>query len=88
MQLPAILTLAQAEPTLAALRQQLPAQGAQVSLDASALREFDSAALAVLLALRRDCQALGKNLVCRQPTPRLMALASLYGIEALITPLN
>ena len=84
MQLPATLTLAQAEPTLAALRQQLPAQGAQVSLDASALREFDSAALAVLLALRRDCQALGKALVCSHLNPRLGALAALYGVSELI----
>ena len=85
--LPATLTQSQAQATLAGLLAALPQEGAQVVVvDASALTEFDSAALAVLLALRRACSAAGKTLVCDRLTPRLSELAALYGISELITP--
>ena len=72
--LPATLTQSQAQATLAGLLAALPQEGAQVVVDASALTEFDSAALAVLLALRRQCVAAGKTLVCDRLTPRLSEL--------------
>ena len=86
LSLPATLTHAQAQATLAGLLAAMPQEGAQVVVDASALSDFDSSALAVLLALRRKCTAQGKALVCQQLTPRLVELAALYGITELITP--
>ena len=84
--LPATLTQSQAQATLAGLLAAVPQEGAQVVVDASALTEFDSAALAVLLALRRACAAAGKTYACDRLTPRLSELAALYGISELITP--
>ena len=84
--LPATLTQSQAQATLASLLAAVPQEGPQVVVDASALTEFDSAALAVLLALRRQCVAAGKTLVCDRLTPRLSELAALYGITEIITP--
>jgi phospholipid transport system transporter-binding protein len=83
--LPAILTQSQAQATLAQLEAALAqVSGPRVVVDGAALLEFDSAALAVLLALRRRCLALGKTLVCERLTPRLAALAALYGISELL----
>jgi phospholipid transport system transporter-binding protein len=53
-------------------------------LDAQALQEFDSSALAVLLELRRACLRLGKQLTIEGAPERLMHLASLYGVRALL----
>ena len=83
--LPATLTQSQAQATLAGLLAAVPQEGAQVLVDASALSDFDSSALAVLLALRRQCTAQGRALVCQHLSPRLTELAALYGITELIT---
>ncbi len=57
--------------------------GAAWMLDASGLTEFDSSALAVLLACRREAAALGQSLrVTGMPT-KLEALAGLYGVMPL-----
>ena len=79
------MTQSQATDCLAQLVRGLPTQsGPDVLLDASALGRFDSAALAVLLAFRRECLALGKNLkLCGMPS-RLADLAALYGIAELL----
>jgi phospholipid transport system transporter-binding protein len=53
-------------------------------IDASQLQAFDSAALALLLALRRAAQAQGKTLELRHAPPKLMALARLYGVDGLL----
>ncbi|MBN8509952.1 MAG: STAS domain-containing protein, partial [Burkholderiales bacterium] len=58
--LPARLTMAEAAAALAAL-QAVPASGERLRIDASALAEFDSAALALLLQARRDAQARGRG---------------------------
>ncbi len=55
-----------------------------VLLDASALEQFDSSALAVLLACRREAQALGRSLQVQGLSDRLRELASLYGILELL----
>lgn len=55
-----------------------------VVLDASALVEFDSSALAVLLGLRRALAAQGATLQIKGMTPRLRELASLYGVLDLL----
>ena len=55
-----------------------------VLLDASALEEFDSSALAVLLACRRQAQALGRSLQVQGLSDRLRELATLYGVLVLL----
>jgi phospholipid transport system transporter-binding protein len=52
--------------------------------DASALRRFDSSALAVLLECRREALALGKAFAVSQLHPRLRDLAGLYGVSELL----
>ena len=83
--LPVDLTRVQASACLRMLVQGLQAEpGSTVVLDASALGQFDSAALAVLLEFRRECLALGKRFVIHAMPERLRDLASLYGIDALL----
>lgn len=55
-----------------------------VLLDASALQEFDSSALAVLLACRREAQTLGRSLQVQGLSGRLQELATLYGVLELL----
>jgi len=52
--------------------------------DASALKVFDSSALAVLLECRREALAQGKSFAVSRLHPRLQALASLYGVGELL----
>ena len=83
--LPSVLTLEQASGCLAMLLQGLNAQTQpEVIADASALQQFDSSALAVLLACRRACLASGKTLQVRGLSPRLLQLATLYGVASLL----
>ncbi|MEY4266751.1 MAG: hypothetical protein RIS90_1286 [Pseudomonadota bacterium] len=83
--LPAELTQTQARACLGALAQGLRADSvATVVVDASALQRFDSAALAVLLELRRQSLALGKAFAVAQMPVRLADLATLYGIGELL----
>lgn len=58
--------------------------GPVVVTDASALREFDSSALAVLLECRREALALGKTLAVQGLPERLRQLAQLYGVAELM----
>lgn len=55
-----------------------------VVVDASALEKFDSAALAVLLELRREGLAQGKVMRFRGLPQRLRDLAGVYGIAELL----
>ena len=83
--LPSDLTRIQASACLQMLVQGLRAeQGPTVVVDAGALGRFDSAALAVLLAFRREGLAAGKTLALRAMPARLRDLASLYGIAELL----
>lgn len=82
--LPPNVTQTGATACLAALTAALGQQGSQVVVDASALRQFDSTALAVLLALQRQAHALGKNLTLQDLPPRLTDLARLYGVAELL----
>ena len=82
--LPVVLTHAQAGPCLEQLSAGIAAGPQQLVLDAQALQEFDSSALAVLLELRRACLRLGKQLTIEGAPERLMHLASLYGVRALL----
>lgn len=83
--LPERLTLAEAGETLASLQRVLASRGdAELVIDASALRRFDSSAVAVLLELRRQAQASGRVLRIRGLPDRLRALVGLYGVQELL----
>jgi phospholipid transport system transporter-binding protein len=85
LKLPSTLLHAQANACLAQWLVQLknPATGLVV-LDASALVEFDSSALAVMLGLRREVLAQGRSLQVMGMSPRLQELATLYGVQDLL----
>jgi phospholipid transport system transporter-binding protein len=83
--LPAELTHAQAPACSRMLAQALRSEpGTQAVADASALRQFDSSALAVLLDCRREALALGKSFAVSHMHPRLRELAGLYGVAELL----
>lgn len=84
--LPASLTHREAPDAVQMLVQTLrrePPGAGVVSVDASALRQFDSSALAVLLECQRQAVALGRRVELRHAPPRLRQLAGVYGVEAL-----
>ena len=82
--LPAVLTHAVAAGFACGLTQAVLAQTAGVVADASALQQFDSSALAVLIECRRQALAAGKAFAVQGAPERLRQLASLYGVEGLI----
>ena len=85
--LPAVLTQAQAQSVSDALIKTLLAnlaQDGQAVLDASALTQFDSSALAVVLACRRAVLAHGQQLQVQGLPERAQALARVYGVTDLL----
>lgn len=82
--LPARLTQAEAVECLDRLLRELRAGGPAWAVDASALADFDSAALAVLLALRREARAAGASLRVSGMSARLQELVALYGVGELL----
>jgi phospholipid transport system transporter-binding protein len=83
--LPDTVGAPEARDTLRRLSQALAGEPqAEIVLDASALRQFDSSALAVLLECQRLSQAAGKPLLVRGAPPKLHALAKLYGVDVLL----
>jgi len=85
--LPAVLTQAQAQSVSDALIKTLLAnlaQDGQAVLDASALTQFDSSALAVVLACRRAVLARGQQLQVQGLPERAQALARVYGVTDLL----
>lgn len=85
LSLPATLTQDQASSCLDQLTVGLKQEASsQVVVDAALLRSFDSSALAVLLALRRECARAGKHFVVQGLPERLRDLAGLYGIQGLL----
>ena len=83
--LPTTLTQNQAQGCLDALTVGVQHEAeSQVVVDAAPLKSFDSSALAVLLALRRECARAGKRFAVQGLPDRLRDLAALYGIEALL----
>ena len=81
--LPERLTISEASATLARLTPQLLA-AAEPVLDASALRDLDTSALAVLLACQRQAAGLGRQLQVIGAPPKLRQLAQLYGVDSLL----
>jgi phospholipid transport system transporter-binding protein len=84
LHLPAILTHAQASACVRELGQALAAEPGAAVLDASGLGSFDSSALAVLLELQRISTRAGRALAVQGLPERLVALATLYGVESLL----
>jgi phospholipid transport system transporter-binding protein len=82
--LPATLTLQEARATAQQLEQAIAQHPSPVCIDASALAQFDSSALAVLLTCQRSARVAGKSCQLVQAPPKLKALASLYGVEGLL----
>jgi len=81
--LPERLTISEARATLLRL-QPLLAAADQPVIDASALQDLDSAAVAVLLDCQRQAHARGKTLRVTGAPAKLGQLARLYGVEALL----
>ena len=87
LKLPVSLLHDQANSCLAQWVKQLPAAlPSAVALDASALVEFDSSVLAVLLGLRRELVSRGSALQVDSMPQRLRELAALYGVMDLLQP--
>lgn len=87
LQLPQELTYRQGRDCLLRLRPLVAAHAdAQVVVDASAVKVFDSAALAVLLACRRAAQEAGKQLIVTGLPKGLQSMAALYGVDTLLLP--
>jgi len=88
IQLPAMpsrLTHAEVPAYLAQCAAAWNAAGAgAVVLDASALHDFDSSAVAVLLELRRMAQARQAALEVQGLPPRVRELSTLYGVGELL----
>jgi phospholipid transport system transporter-binding protein len=89
--LPAKITTLEARDTQRmlsqALQQEMKTQNEpRVTIDASALQQFDSAALAVLLECQRIALAWGKGFAVRNAPQKLAELARLYGVDALLMP--
>lgn len=56
----------------------------EVVVDASALSQFDSSALAILLECRRLALAAGKGFSVQGASGQLMQLADVYGVATLV----
>jgi len=85
--LPATLTLAQANEVVRAIETSIGQgsveKGAFV-VDASALRGFDTAAIAVLLESRRLAQTAGRAFSVRAAPAAMVTLSGLYGVDGLL----
>ncbi|AVQ81848.1 MULTISPECIES: STAS domain-containing protein [Variovorax] len=84
--LPTRLTHDEAPACMRMLQQGLKGQtdSSSTVVDASALAQFDSSALAVLLECRRESSALGRGFSVKGLSPRLRELATLYGVAGLL----
>ena len=74
--------------TVAALAATLPAAVAEGSgvftVDASALTDFDTATIALLMQARRAATAAGRGFSVQGAPAQLQQLAALYGVEELL----
>jgi len=85
LQLPLELTHARAldwlKSLIIALRQE---SKSQITVDASRLTRFDSSALAVLLACRREALSKNRTFVVSHMPNQLRQLARVYGVSDLL----
>lgn len=87
LQLPATATMAEASGLLRQIEAHVagPHEGT-VSIDASALQELDTSAVALLLAAQRLAVARGVTLQVQNAPAKLLELARLYGVAELVSP--
>ena len=85
LKLPVKITHNDAGALVSNLIGQVFAQPDAVEVGAQQLVEFDSSALAVLLACRRAALAAGKQFSVSALPSKLAQLATLYGVEQLMT---
>lgn len=83
--LPVKIGHAEAERVLKSFKKDLPALSAHESktvvVDASELKEFNSSALALLLAFKRELQSKGLQLQVEQLPGQLQNLGQVYGVD-------
>jgi phospholipid transport system transporter-binding protein len=85
MRLPPTLTLAEARGAWQQLHDESAAfAGPSLRIDASALTDFDSAALSLLLQARRQAQAKALSFEVNGAPDKLVQLAELYGVAQLL----
>jgi len=83
--LPVRLTHDEASACARMLQQGLEGQRGSVAIvDASALAQFDSSAIAVLLECRREAGVQGRGFAVKGLPQRLRELAALYGVAGLL----
>lgn len=89
--LPAVITHAEVPHVLRLFKQtldQADAQGnteaAMLTVDGSALKHFDSSALAVLLECQRMARGKGRAFAVQSLPAKLTELAKLYGVDGLL----
>jgi len=85
LRLPQTLMHPQAQACLQELQAGIATSASPIVVDASALTAFDSCALAVLLELRRSTALAGKDLRLKGLPEQLKVLASVYGVQDLIS---
>jgi phospholipid transport system transporter-binding protein len=85
--LPAQATMATAKALEADIDAALAAaDAAGLRVDASALQDFDTSAIALLLHVQRAAQARALPLQLDGAPPKLVELARLYGVDELLPP--
>lgn len=82
--LPSVLTHAVVPDFVRTLGPAMQSLRAELVVDASALQQFDSSALALLLECRRQALAAGQGFSVRNAPALLRQLAGLYGVAELI----
>jgi phospholipid transport system transporter-binding protein len=83
--LPASVTMDDASAALRSIESALSeAGGGGIQIDAAALSEVDTAAVALLLQAQRLTRSRGQAATLVNPPDKLLALARLYGVESLL----
>lgn len=85
MQLPAAASIEQGRELLGLLDQALSGDGGgTLTIDASALKNFDTSTLALLLEAQRRAKLQGRAIAVTGVPHKLVELARLYGVEELL----
>ena len=84
MKLPTTATLNEAAALAATLPGAVASGSGVLRVDASALTAFDSSTIALLLQAQRLAQAAGRSFEVVGTPPKLLELASLYGVDGLL----
>ncbi len=85
MQLPADATLQKVAELAATLPAAVSGGSGVFTVDASALTDYDTATIALLMQARRTAQAAGRGFSVQGAPAQLQQLAALYGVEELLS---